>query len=181
MKVKIKLIPFLLLAFIMLAANCCEKDDDPELPPITQTGEDTFGCLVDGEVWLPKGQLIYTPRTRVYLERYFDIKIWHIGASRKISSGFAFRIPEDNLHEGIVNIIVAKSKDLGIYFDLDKKYPNENFSWNKDLQGELIISRLDTINRIVAGTFWFDLMSEKGTKIDIRDGRFDLRINQIEP
>lgn len=28
MKAKIKLIPFLLLAFIMLTANCCEKDEE---------------------------------------------------------------------------------------------------------------------------------------------------------
>jgi len=40
----------------------CKKKDPPigtnaiaQLPPITTTGANTFGCLVNGEVWLPKG------------------------------------------------------------------------------------------------------------------------------
>src|SRR5688500_14167723 len=28
---------------------------EPTLPPITQTGENTFGCRIDGEVWLRGG------------------------------------------------------------------------------------------------------------------------------
>ena len=30
-------------------------DNPPQLPPETQTGANTFGCLVNGKVWLPKG------------------------------------------------------------------------------------------------------------------------------
>ena len=181
MKAKIKLIPFLLLAFIMLTANCCEKEDEQELPEITQTGEDTFGCLVDGEVWLPKAMLIYTPKHSVILERVDDVRIWDIVANRTTSSGFNFRIPEDFFEEGILNIPVDKDKDIGIFFDLEANYPSEHFSWDQDLSGELNISRYDTINKIISGIFWFDVMSGKGTKIEIREGRFDLTIDQIQP
>ncbi|MGG8497881.1 hypothetical protein ACQY1Q_15825, partial [Tenacibaculum sp. TC6] len=47
-----------LLALVATFTNC-SKDDiikpQTELPPITQTGENTIGCLVDGKVFLPKG------------------------------------------------------------------------------------------------------------------------------
>ena len=43
--------------FILLLTACaCIKDNDfqDQLPPITQTGENTFGCVIDGEVLIPK-------------------------------------------------------------------------------------------------------------------------------
>jgi hypothetical protein len=186
MKTKNNLLLILMSLLITLTTHSCWLDDlfkeNKELPPITQTGEDTFGCLVDGELWLPKGQLLTTSKTLVELERWYgNIRIWKINANRRVSSGFSFRIPEEGFNEGVASITVDKSQDLGIYFSWEDNYPDENFTWNKNLQGELIISKLDTINKIVAGTFWFDLIGDKGTKVEIRDGRFDLKINTIEP
>lgn len=49
---------FLLLVAI-ISLNGCDKDDDKpiaeidKLPPATQTGANTFGCLLDGQVFLP--------------------------------------------------------------------------------------------------------------------------------
>ena len=48
------------LLFITLTANKCKKDKTPEnpvdqLPPETQIGANTFGCLVNGKVYIPKG------------------------------------------------------------------------------------------------------------------------------
>jgi len=47
---------------VLLVFNCCNKKDDDaptnpidQLPPATQTGANTAGCLVDGEAFLPKG------------------------------------------------------------------------------------------------------------------------------
>ena len=58
-----KKLTLILLFTIPLLALKCNNDPEPndpidQLPPITQTGENTFGCLVDGEVWLPKGSLL---------------------------------------------------------------------------------------------------------------------------
>ena len=41
---------FLLLLFV---ACGCVKDDSDELPPITQTGANTFACVYDGVVFVP--------------------------------------------------------------------------------------------------------------------------------
>lgn len=51
---------YILLIFLATTISCCNDDDDSpppdpvdQLPPATQTGEGTFGCLLDGEVFLP--------------------------------------------------------------------------------------------------------------------------------
>ncbi|MFD2726605.1 hypothetical protein [Hyunsoonleella rubra] len=51
---KITLMTALLLSAFVLTTTCCNKDDDnstdpiDQLPPATQTGENTFGYLVNG-------------------------------------------------------------------------------------------------------------------------------------
>ena len=51
-----KIYPLLLAALLGLS-QCKKNDINPvdQLPPATQTGANTFGCLVNRQVWLPKG------------------------------------------------------------------------------------------------------------------------------
>ena len=56
------LIIFLSLAFTM----CCKKTDSldaelAKLPPITQTGANTFGCLVNGKAVTPNSSCLGCP------------------------------------------------------------------------------------------------------------------------
>ena len=49
-----------LLGILLLLIGCSKKDDPTltpleQLPPATKTGENTAGCLVNGEAFLPKG------------------------------------------------------------------------------------------------------------------------------
>jgi hypothetical protein len=41
---------------LSLLTSCSEDSNNPEaqLPPITQTGENTFGCLIDGKLLIPR-------------------------------------------------------------------------------------------------------------------------------
>ncbi len=54
-----------LLAVPLLWPGCDKPNDCPELklPPLTTEGLNTFGCVIDGEVWVPHvdWQLIQTP------------------------------------------------------------------------------------------------------------------------
>jgi hypothetical protein len=50
---------------------------------------------------------------------------------------------------------------------------------DKEYTGELIITKLDFINNIVSGTFWFDLENPfTGERVEIREGRFDTLFTQ---
>jgi hypothetical protein len=47
-----------LLLFTLTATNCGKPPIEKEiskLPPYTEEGKNTFGCLVDGKAWIPKG------------------------------------------------------------------------------------------------------------------------------
>lgn len=41
--------------------------------------------------------------------------------------------------------------------------------------GKLTITKLDTVNHIVSGTFWFDILDYQGNLHQIREGRFDMQ------
>ncbi|MBS1947911.1 MAG: hypothetical protein JST47_09105 [Bacteroidetes bacterium] len=48
---------FFILAISLLSlvdgCSCKKSVAEPQLPPITQTGANTFGCKVNGKVWVP--------------------------------------------------------------------------------------------------------------------------------
>ena len=178
MKTKRIYYSILFVCSILFSAWSCEKDNEPQLPLITQTGKDTFGCLINGEIWLPKAYDLF-PVKYIVLERVNDQRVWHIGVRQGAASNFYFSINEDSLKEGKINIPVDESNDIGIYH-ASQRFDNSSFRWNYNLPGELIITRLDTVNKVISGTFWFDLINSNYKKIEIRDGRFDLIIDQIQ-
>lgn len=45
--------------------------------------------------------------------------------------------------------------------------------------GKLTITKLDTVNHIVSGTFWFDILDYQGNLHQIREGRFDYAIHKL--
>jgi hypothetical protein len=44
----------ILLLFTVAFYNCENNDPQEQLPPISQTGANTFGAIVDGSVFIPK-------------------------------------------------------------------------------------------------------------------------------
>jgi hypothetical protein len=66
----------LLIALFSICMPACKKTKiDPvpvpaidQLPPITQTGANTFGCLINGNVWLPKGYDGNFPNSRINID-----------------------------------------------------------------------------------------------------------------
>ena len=81
MKTKPRII--ILLVLCILFIRCSSDDDnvnasDPvnQLPEATQTGENTFGCLLDGEAFIPGGGT--NPLDCVYQfvggEHYFNLQ-----------------------------------------------------------------------------------------------------------
>jgi hypothetical protein len=59
---KIIKVTMLALGFLLLnAASCTDEEYGDKLPPETQNGNNTFGCLLNGKVWLPEGVPFSTP------------------------------------------------------------------------------------------------------------------------
>jgi hypothetical protein len=151
---------YLLLAFLFTTGMQCKKTGDTVkedvLPAETQTGKGTFGCLVDGEVWLPTGKS-FIPALSTTIQ--FDILT------------IATNKSNENLVMGVRNI-----SNIGDY-DLKATDNIAEFSIGtvsyKCFEGKLTITKYDKINQIISGKFWFKAKNSNGENIEITEGRFD--------
>lgn len=169
---------------ISLTLSCCNNDDDnnsqnpiDQLPPATQTGENTFGCLLDGEVFIPGGGT--NPLDSVY---------------QFVNGGYYFSVQgnsRDNqnilrrISIAVLNIELTQGNTYSLLENEDGNATGRFFfgtlsnNTSVNNSGELTINKLDTDNQIVSGIFWFDVIHPlTGEIAEIREGRFDMQYTQ---
>ena len=176
-----------LILFAMPLFLGCSNDDDKnqrpqnpvdQLPPATQTGEETFGCLVDGKVFIPSGSSLGGPVLDcVYQfidgEYYLSLQ----GNRRKdgmlqgVTLGtFKLKIEQSGVYSLSDNI--DGNAFGGWWFNPNSEY---TFLYTSSTNiGKLHITTLDETRQIVSGTFWFDIFLPNGEIVEIREGRFDM-------
>ncbi|MDO7874293.1 hypothetical protein Q5H93_06075 [Hymenobacter sp. ASUV-10] len=175
---KPSLLPTSLLAALLLSA--CAKDDDPQaqLPLETRTGANTIGCLVNGQLWTPKGYngtLNYT----VSYDRTYRKGTLNVGTYRYIGKGaddyqmvgfYADSIPSTGTYS-----LAIPDHHEGIFLDRTGtcQFPGNDPYFRK---GQLTITRLDMQAGIVSGTFWFTLYKPGCDSIRVTNGRFDKKL-----
>nr|WP_315258206.1 hypothetical protein [uncultured Flavobacterium sp.] len=172
----------LLLLTIAIALSCCDKDDDKpknpidQLPPATQTGANTFGCLLDGEVFKPglTNNSLDCVYQNINNEYYFSLQ-----GNRRDTNNNLIRLGCSTQN---LQIIEGQTYQLKERIDGNangKYFFNLDFSYTTTTEvGELKITKLDFTNNIVSGTFWFDVKDSKGVIHQIREGRFDMQFTQ---
>jgi hypothetical protein len=171
-----KLILILLATFSL---SSCDKDDDKpkteleKLPPATQTGAKTFGCLLDGVAFVPGNQNLAKDCVYQYVNGYyFSLQ----GTTYVNKESFRLGLSTDNLkiEEGKTYTLQNKidGNASGKYFD---NFGNYTTSTEK---GEMTITKLDLTKNIVSGTFFYDIKDSKGVLHKITNGRFDMPFTQ---
>ena len=177
----------ILLATILLAASCKKdkiKDTRSELeklPPITQTGANTFGCLVDGVAWLPNGSKPQTggPNIQLYVDPTFQGGAFYVTGHQynnfqsKISFGSG-----GCTSGGIYNInLPLQAIDYNRFLNNVNTCEFSSSDAGSFRKGSFNISRYDLANGIFSGTFEFTLKSQAcGDTIRITNGRFDVKL-----
>ncbi len=180
----------LILLLTTFTLGCCNKDDDPpkqiseleKLPPATQTGANTAGCLVNGVAFLPKGYLT----TGNLVCNYIDGKDFVLAINERIMQGSTDNIRSisifsrnQNLHDNVgvsfqLNEDIANSK-AGTYMINAPTPPDPNYyTTTSTITGELKITYHNYNQTILSGTFWFDAINSDGQKVEVRNGRFDM-------
>jgi hypothetical protein len=171
-----------LLLFVMaITLSCCKNDDDNNtnpidlLPPATQTGEQTFGCLINGEPFVPPSFGTNAPNA---FYQFVD-GAYTLGISA--GSGGGSELLGINIGALDVNEIqeinyILLEKESGKYFG---QYTIGgglilNKTSNIDYPGTLTITNFDEANFIISGTFSFTVIDNEGNEINITDGRFDM-------
>lgn len=172
MKKGIILISLLPTLFFLHCTKDHSSSSNPVLPPETQIGANTFGCKVNGEVWIPEVPVNFGGLYKLETDYYQGV--FFVSAQRKSRNGPLFSI-HLNITDGFYNIRkyhFFKDSSLASFNDYSKPdyciYKTDSLN-----KGELKITKLDTKLRIISGTFYFDAKSSCGT-IKITEGRFDV-------
>ena len=175
-----QLLAILLLCCVGTALSCRKRGNDgppgPTLPPITDTGANTFGCLVDGELFLPvKRKGSWSPPLTCTYQDVSGRLIFTLGAlNGQTDKLIVFNIEELSLKDTILGY-VSPSDGNGLsarYYDsMDNEY-----STFKETFGEFSLTRFDQVYGIASGTFWFDAVdTTTHDTIHVREGRFDVK------
>lgn len=175
---QMKLTHWGLLATSLLALSQCKKDDNaPQLPPETTSGADTFGCKIDGQVFVPRDG---RGKPGMYAMEYVNL-----GAGR--GGGYYLNLGVVDWHA--LNSIGINTDSLLV--EAGKTYPFKSGKGNAQTDviygdgsynkldndpGQLIITRFDLTQRILSGSFDFVATDKStGRQIHVTDGRFDIR------
>ncbi|TAD92859.1 MAG: hypothetical protein EAY75_01605 [Bacteroidetes bacterium] len=157
---------------LLLAASCKKDklaDELSKLPPATQTGANTFGCLVNGKAWVPEGSDGNNSNLKIYISGTdFDLRAYRLLDTKSEilvgSVGFtglgAYEL------DGVRN-------STGVVFD--------GCSVNRGTTayriGQLTIENFDNAKGIISGKFSFNIYHRNCTDtIRITHGRFDKQL-----
>ena len=188
---KNSLIILSLISFLFLASSCPKKDGGPSnlqtkketLPPITQDGANTFGCLVNGKVWLPYRTDGHPSLNVQYYQGQFLLSV-NKDSGTETSQGI-YQIMEGMTwsYKPVYGTGTYYFKSAPGGGSPGAEFVNNScnfWSDNRDsLNTYVTITKLDSINRIISGTFnlvYIPSINETLGNCDtikITNGRFD--------
>jgi len=186
-----------ILLFAITFLKCENNDPQDQLPPITQTGANTFGAIVDGRVFVPADSPSGIPGTNNFkgLQSFVgsdfydtngDDKWTILTGNFKINPSIYIYIYIPSLLNISVNQTIGKSdgfenSDLPnphIYCHING---NNNTYLSYENSGFLEFSKLEINNGIYSGTFSVKLKNkdDENDIIEITNGRFDINLNTV--
>ena len=164
----------------------CKKDTDA-LPEPTQTGAHTFGARLDGNFWVP-AKFGIAP-TAPILEARFSGNNSVIINARNFSESpteTEFEICLRNVTESGTGVILLNQQTNPYpqqtasygYFIKRRLMPLGQWITGPQHTGQVNITRLDTVNHFISGTFQFTAgsINNNDQPIAVTEGRFDVKI-----
>jgi hypothetical protein len=169
------------LAALVLFTAC--KKEVKELPQNTQTGANTFGAKINGQLWAPQG---FGP---VPANNLLEARM--IGNDLLIDArNFASSPNETEFSIRLVSVT-----DIGVYTlnsnathpSLVSSYcyyvkrnltPQNEWITSTANTGSVTITKLDLTNKIVSGTFQFNALNiyNAPEPLAVTEGRFDIKL-----
>lgn len=190
---KIKHSPLGLTIFVLAILICgCKKEKDPlsELPEETQFGKGTFGCLINGRAFVAKNSVFAGPTILSYYQYIYNSPSGYVFVARGTRDFQDCEFKTIEILGDSVIVEEGKTYSFGdckkgefcaeYRFNLNMRctFPSYKHKTIKPNSGQLTIKKFDNTNKIVAGTFWFDTLDSNGAKLEIREGRFDLKFTR---
>ena len=194
---------FLILLVIVSFYSCANTDDGTKssLPAITSEGKNTFGCKIDGQLFLPKDKggfsAGYTEVLRAQYAHFdydyygykpgYHLSIKAYNALTKKSISITLFSPNEPIISGKTYPIVLKADGaMSAQYDYstttkDPNNPNvyyyNSFDYitTDEYNGEITFNLVDESKKIISGVFYFNCINpETNETSEIFDGRFDI-------
>jgi hypothetical protein len=172
-----KLLPTLMVILLLSGINCKKQSTnipDPTLPEATQTGANTFGCKVDGKLYLPKKSSFSSVSPLLVNNSHFNgflVEADYVGFPSELNYTVTLALPYFISTVGVFDLKYFPFGEYAI-----NTAPERTYRTNYVYSGQLTITRCDTLHQIYSGTFYFTgLDTASGKTVQVTDGRFDLK------
>ena len=175
-------------SFVLMSAGCRKHKNNLEtelakLPPATQVGANTFGCLVNGKAWTPKGWDGRQPNFFVIVDPSYRNGDFSLRTYKLNNDTYEnYTINSDSIRSTGTYIISDVANTRVIFTkgnaDLSQITCKIYYNGNYNRKGFLKISRYDLQSGIVSGEFECTLYDRAITcdTIKITHGRFDYKL-----
>ncbi|WP_372757499.1 hypothetical protein [Mariniflexile sp.] len=152
----------LIILAITLGLSCCKNDDDTpknpidQLPPPTQTGENTFGFLINGQP--------------ISITNSSQMAAIYQGGFIQFGSGGVYIVLDEPFEINNNYNLVGK-----VRYVEDNGQESCYYDFNDSYEGFVNFSRIDKTNFIVSGSFEFSTVTDNCEIVNITNGRFDMQ------
>lgn len=179
---------FIFCSFILMSSGCKKNKDSIEnelskLPPVTQTGQNSFGCLVNGKAWTPKGWDGNSPNFYIivdptYKDGDFSLRTYRIADNIRED----YTINSDSVKTTGTYIMNDTARTRVIYSkgtaNLSQVFCKIFYSGNYNRKGFLKVTKYDLQAGIVSGEFEFSMINQDCSTdtIKVTHGRFDYKL-----
>ncbi|MDX1350272.1 MAG: hypothetical protein R3279_08495 [Putridiphycobacter sp.] len=149
------------------------------LPDTTKIGANTFGCYINGELFVAQSNN-YNKVIPTYCSYNSisenELRIQGSRLNDSLRDNIAFKIFMDEVGEYEM-VVIGDSYTGYVNIAFSSTSPCFDFDHDSNNPGKVFITHLDTIKRVISGTFEMDLINEDCVPnvLHITDGRFDLK------
>lgn len=180
---------FILLFTIACSESSIEKEEQDILPQFTETGANTAGVVIDEYVLIPKdgfstGYLQYGS-----LIRGLEVELGSDFITSQGNATFSLTIKNLDRKNGYLFIMelgllnqTGNIATIGgpirprIYVGKQINGPVKQQFYSRPNSCNIMITKLDFNSRIISGTFAGEVFDENNNKIELKDGRFDVKM-----
>ncbi|MBC7557339.1 MAG: hypothetical protein H7195_10300 [Chryseobacterium sp.] len=157
----------------------CKKE---KLTKETQVGANTFSCKINDVVHIPNNEAFGSKAISASLNRNENAEFYDLD----ILTNYSRNNPFEKIY-----LTLFKINQVGVYklnggefrygtYILGIANGLGGITYNSKAfnKGEVNITKLDLVNKIISGTFWFEAtnLNDPNDKVSVTDGRFDLKI-----
>lgn len=177
---KLKIYVILFYTTILLLFTTCRKETAlDKLPPATQEGKNTFGCLVNGKSWMPDNGCDWLcPKD---LKFYYDFDNGGtFDVVAELSAGNRNEVIVLGFYPcnktGVKKFFTGDVTAAVTYLDRNETECRRDYSSkdsNTSISGTINITRFDLEKGIISGIFEFTLNKPGCETLNITNGRFD--------